>query len=76
MHFFGKCCIERTPASVRVESHRTIGRLLERERSRGTIVTAAEIASHFERARELATALRYYLDAAESALANLSRQNA
>jgi len=69
---FRQVLYERTPASVRVESHRTIGRLLERERSRGTIVTAAEIASHFERARELATALRYYLEAAESALANLS----
>ena len=69
---FRQVLYERTPASVRMQTHRKIGSALERERANGTFVAASEIALHFERAREPATALRYYIEGAESALAHLS----
>ena len=69
---FRQVLYERTPASVRVQAHRKIGSALERERANGTFVAASEVALHFERAREPATAVRYYIEGAESALAHLS----
>ena len=69
---FRQVLYERTPASVRIQAHRKIGAALERERANGTFVAASEVASHFERAREPATAIRYYIEGAESALAHLS----
>ncbi len=69
---FRQVLYERTPALVRMEAHRKIGAALERERANGTLVAASEVASHFERAREPATAMRYYMEGAESALAHLS----
>jgi len=69
---FRQVLYDRTPASVRMQAHRKIGAALERERANGTFVAASEIALHFERARDPATALRYYIEGAESALAHLS----
>jgi DNA-binding winged helix-turn-helix (wHTH) protein len=69
---FRQVLYERTPASVRMQAHRNIGSALERERAHGTFVAAPELASHFERAREPATAVRYYVEGAEYALAHLS----
>ena len=69
---FRQVLYERTPASVRMQAHRKIGAALERERAHGGLVTAPELASHFERARESATAVRYYIEGAEYALAHLS----
>jgi tetratricopeptide (TPR) repeat protein len=69
---FRQVLYERTSASVRMLAHRKIGAALERERASGTAVAASEVALHFERAREPATALRYYIEGAESALAHLS----
>ncbi|MGZ5093001.1 MAG: AAA family ATPase [Burkholderiales bacterium] len=53
---------------ARAELHRKIAVTLERERAEGADVTAAELASHLELGHELAPALRYYAEAAESAL--------
>jgi tetratricopeptide (TPR) repeat protein len=55
-----------------VHLHRKVGAALERERAAGVPVTAAQLALHFERGREPMTALRYYAEAAEHALAHLS----
>jgi len=69
---FRQVLYERAPASVRMQAHRKVGLSLERERANGVFVAAAEIASHYERAREPTIALRYYIEGAESALAHLS----
>jgi tetratricopeptide (TPR) repeat protein len=63
---------ERTAPIPRSQLHRNVGAALERERAAGVPVSAAELAMHFERGREPMTALRYYVEAAEAALAHLS----
>ncbi len=62
---------ERTAPFNRAQLHRKVGAALERERVAGVRVTSAEIAAHFERGDEPLTALRYYAEAAEAALAHL-----
>ena len=57
---------------ARVELHRKVAASLERERAEGRNVSAAELASHFELGREPMAALRYYAEAAESALLHFS----
>ncbi len=57
---------------ARTGLHRRIAAALERERVEGADVTAAELALHFESADELMPALRYYAEAAESALLHFS----
>jgi DNA-binding winged helix-turn-helix (wHTH) protein len=57
---------------ARSELHRKIAVTLERERSEGADVTPAELAFHFEAGHELMPALRYYAEAAESALLHFS----
>ncbi len=57
---------------ARVELHRNVAASLERERAEGRNVSAAELASHFELGREPMAALRYYAEAAESALLHFS----
>ena len=52
--------------------HRKVAAALERERAQGLNVGAAELASHFELAREPMAALGYYAEAAESALLHFS----
>ncbi|MGZ8202923.1 MAG: ATP-binding protein [Burkholderiales bacterium] len=57
---------------ARARLHRDIAVALGRERAEGADVAAAELASHFEQAHELTPALRYYAEAAESALLHFS----
>ncbi len=63
---------ERTPPVLRAQLHRKVGAALERERARGRAVAAPELAMHFDRGGEPLSALQYYAEAAEAALANLS----
>jgi hypothetical protein len=69
---FRQLLYERTNPSVRSQLHRKVGTTLERERAPGAPVAAAELAMHFELGREPMAALRYYVEAAEAALARLS----
>ena len=69
---FRQVLYERTAPSARAQLHRKIGAALERERAAGAPVTAAELATHFERGGEATAAVRYYAEAAEAALANFS----
>ena len=69
---FRQVLYERTNPSVRSQLHRKVGTALERDRAAGAPVAAAELAMHFELGREPMAALRYYVEAAEGALARLS----
>ncbi|RPI41148.1 MAG: hypothetical protein EHM59_20790 [Betaproteobacteria bacterium] len=69
---FRQVLYERTPGAVRAHLHRKAGAALARERQAGVPVTPAELAMHFERGREPMLALRYYAEAAETAVLNLS----
>jgi len=69
---FREVLYERLPPSTRADLHRKVGMALERERAAGRAVTGSELAMHFERGRCTGTALRYYAEAAESALSHLS----
>lgn len=69
---FRQVLYDRTPPSARMQLHRKVGAALERERSAGVPVAAAELAMHFDRARQPMTALRYYVEAAEAALLHFS----
>jgi DNA-binding winged helix-turn-helix (wHTH) protein/tetratricopeptide (TPR) repeat protein len=69
---FRQVMYERTASLARAHMHAKVGAALERERAAGAPVTAAELAMHFERGREPMMALRYYAEAAATALANLS----
>ena len=69
---FRQVLYERTSPAARTHLHRKVGAALERERSAGVPVAAAELAMHFDRARQPMTALRYYAEAAEAALLHFS----
>jgi DNA-binding winged helix-turn-helix (wHTH) protein/tetratricopeptide (TPR) repeat protein len=69
---FRQVLYERTAPLLRSQLHRKVGTALERERAAGVPVAAAELAMHFERGREPMTASRYYAEAAEAALRQLS----
>jgi DNA-binding winged helix-turn-helix (wHTH) protein/tetratricopeptide (TPR) repeat protein len=69
---FRQVLYERTSPATRTHLHRKVGAALERERSAGVPVAAAELAMHFDRARQPMTALRYYAEAAEAALLHFS----
>ncbi len=69
---FRQVLYERTNPSVRSQLHRKVGTTLERERAAGTPVATSELAMHFELGRDPMTALRYYAEAAQAALAHLS----
>jgi DNA-binding winged helix-turn-helix (wHTH) protein/tetratricopeptide (TPR) repeat protein len=69
---FRQVLYERSAAAVRAELHRKVGAVLERERAAGLPVSAAELAMHFERGRKPMSALRYYAEAAATALMHLS----
>lgn len=69
---FRQVLYERTAPSARAKLHRNVGAALEREREAGAPTPSAELAMHFERGRVPMTALRYYTEAAEAALAHLS----
>ena len=61
---------------ARVELHRKAAAALERDRADGRDVGAAELALHFELGRDPMPALRYYAEAAESALMHVSPSQA
>ena len=69
---FRQVLYDRMAPSMRAELHRKVGTVLERERAEGVIVSAAEIATHFDLGRAPTAALRYYAEAAEAALLQLS----
>ncbi|HWZ74303.1 MAG TPA: AAA family ATPase [Casimicrobiaceae bacterium] len=69
---FRQVLYERTSPSARTQLHRKIGAALERERATRVPITAAELATHFERGGEATAAARYYAEAADAALAHLS----
>ena len=69
---FRQVLYDRTPPSARMQLHREVGAALERERAAGVPVAAAELAMHFDRARQPMAALRYYAEAAEAALLHFS----
>ncbi|MCU0973469.1 MAG: AAA family ATPase, partial [Burkholderiales bacterium] len=69
---FRQVLYERTAPAARAQLHRQVGAALERERAAALPVAAAELAMHFERGRKPMTASRYYAEAAEAALHQLS----
>ncbi|HET7033825.1 MAG TPA: transcriptional regulator, partial [Casimicrobiaceae bacterium] len=69
---FRQVLYERTAPSARAQLHRKIGVALERERATRLPATAAELATHFERGGDAMTAVRYYAEAADAALAHFS----
>jgi len=69
---FRQVLYERTAPSARSQLHREVGGALERQRSAGVPVTAAELAMHFDRGRQPMPALRYYAEAAQGALRHFS----
>jgi DNA-binding winged helix-turn-helix (wHTH) protein len=69
---FRQVLYERTSPSARAQLHRKMGAALERERATRVPITAAELATHFERGGDAMTAVRYYAEAAEAALAHFS----
>lgn len=69
---FRQVMYERVVPLARARLHQKVGAALERERAAGLPVTAVELATHFERGREPIPALRYYAEAAEAAVGNLS----
>lgn len=71
---FRQVLYERTPSPLRKQLHGQVGAALERERAAGGPVAAAELALHFDRARQPLPALRYYAEAAEAALGHFSPQ--
>ena len=71
---FRQMLYAHTAPSTRAQLHRKIAAALERDRAAGVPVTAGELAVHFERGGEAIAAVRYYAEAAESALANLSAE--
>ena len=67
-----RCCTSPPAGSARARAAPQNRRRPRTRAGRGRPVAAAELAMHFERARDPATALRYYAEAAEAALAHLS----
>ena len=68
---FKQVLYDRTGSSARAELHRKVGIVLERERTEGRTVSAAQLATHFDLGRSPMEALRYYAEAAEAALMHL-----
>ena len=69
---FREVLYERATPSARAQLHRKMGAALERERTTRVPITAAELATHFERGGDAMTAVRYYAEAADAALAHFS----
>ncbi len=69
---FRQVMYERAAPFRRAELHRNVGLALERERVDGSTVAAAELAAHFERARDPIKAAQYCAEAAEAALLHFS----
>jgi tetratricopeptide (TPR) repeat protein len=71
---FRQVLYERTAPAARAKLHRQIGSALEQERAARVPIAASELAMHFERAGDATTAVRYYAEAAEAALADFSAE--
>ena len=69
---FRQALYERLLPSMLAELHRKVGLALEQQRRSNIDVAAAELAMHFDRGRAPLAALRYYAEAAESALLHVS----
>lgn len=67
---------ERLSMSQRVQLHRRAARILDRARAAGAVVPAAELAVHYERGHQVATAMRYYSEAARNALVHFAPREA
>jgi DNA-binding winged helix-turn-helix (wHTH) protein/tetratricopeptide (TPR) repeat protein len=67
---------QRQGMPTRVQMHRRVAAALERSRSAGIAVTAAELASQHEAGLAHAAALRYYVEAARSALNHFAPREA
>jgi DNA-binding winged helix-turn-helix (wHTH) protein/tetratricopeptide (TPR) repeat protein len=67
---------QRQGVSTRVQMHRRVAAALERGRSAGIAVTAAELASQHESGLAHSAALRYYVEAARSALSHFAPREA
>jgi len=67
---------QRQGMSTRVQMHRRVAAALERSRSAGIAVTAAELASQYEAGLAHAAALRYYVEAAGSARTHFAPREA
>ena len=65
---FRQVLYDRTAAFRRAELHRNVALALELQRSAGSTVAAAELAAHFELAREPLKAAQYFAEAAQAAL--------
>ncbi|MCE3284531.1 MAG: transcriptional regulator, putative ATPase, winged helix family [Steroidobacteraceae bacterium] len=63
---------EGTPPLARARLHGAVAEALERERLADVPVAAAELAMHFERSQDRLRSLRYYIEAADTALLHLS----
>jgi len=68
---FRQVVYDRMGSSMRVDLHRKVGTVLERERAEGRTISAAQLATHFDLGRSPMEALRYYAEAAEAALMHL-----
>ena len=68
---FRQVLYDRMGSSARVDLHRKVGTVLERERAEGRTLSAAQLATHFDLGRSPLEALRYYAEAAEAALIQL-----
>lgn len=64
--------LDRASKAARVDLHRRVAAALEHERAAGAAVAASELAAHFEHGRVPLSALRYYAEAAQTALRQLS----
>jgi DNA-binding winged helix-turn-helix (wHTH) protein/tetratricopeptide (TPR) repeat protein len=67
---------QRQGVSTRVQMHRRVAAALERGRSTGIVVTAAELASQHEAGLAHAAALRYYVEAARGAFSHFAPREA
>jgi DNA-binding winged helix-turn-helix (wHTH) protein/tetratricopeptide (TPR) repeat protein len=67
---------QRIGAAVRVQLHRRVARCMERNRAAGFTVTSGELAAQCEAGLLHAAALRYYAEAAQSALSHFAPQEA
>ena len=72
---FRQVLYERMAPSARAQLHARVGAALERERDAGLPVTAAELATQFDRGRQPMAALRHYAEAAQAALQQLSSES-
>jgi len=68
---FRQVLYDRMGSSARIDMHRKVGSVLERERAEGRPFSAVQLATHYDLGRSPLHALRYYVEAAGAALAHL-----